>query len=92
MLLFDVVGSVNEPPAQIVSICVNVGLTEGVTLTVMVVVEAHCPAVGVNVYVVVAVLFIAGVQTPVMLLFDVVGSVNEPPAQIAAICVNVGVN
>ena len=92
MLLFEVVGSVNEPPAQIAFIGVNVGTTEVFTLTVMVVFVAHCPAVGVNVYVVVAVLFIAGVQTPVMLLFDVVGSVNEPPAQIAAICANVGVN
>jgi hypothetical protein len=52
---------------------------------------AHCPAVGVNVYVVVAVLFIAGDQVPVMLLFEVVGKLNEPPAQIADTCVKVGV-
>ena len=92
MLLLEVVGSVNEPPAQIPFICVNVGSTEGVTLTVMVAVVAHCPTVGVKVYVVVAWLFKAGVQTPVMLLFDVVGSVNDPPAQIGFTCVNVGVN
>ncbi len=34
---------------------------------------AHCPAFGVNVYVVVAWLLIAGDQVPVMPLFDVVG-------------------
>ena len=48
--------------------------------------------VGVNVYVVVAVLFKAGDQDPVILLFDVVGSaLNVAPEQIAGTCVNVGV-
>ena len=69
----------------------NVGVTGAPTETVIVAVVAHCPAVGVNVYVVVAVLFIAGDQVPVMLLFDVVGKVNVPPEHIAATCVNVGV-
>ena len=32
--------------------------------------EAHCPDVGVKVYVVVAVLLMAGDHVPVMLLFD----------------------
>ena len=41
---------------------------------VKVAVVAHCPAVGVNVYVVVAVLLIAGDQDPVIPLLDVVGS------------------
>jgi hypothetical protein len=41
---------------------------------VIVVVAAHCPAVGVKVYVVVAVLLIAGLQVPLILLFDVVGN------------------
>ena len=50
----------------------------------MVAVVAHCPVVGVNVYVVVAVLLIAGDQVPVIALFEVVGNVNEPPVQIAA--------
>ena len=37
-------------------------------------------------------LFKAGDQVPVMLLFDVVGrAVNVAPEQIAATCVNVGV-
>jgi hypothetical protein len=40
---------------------------------VNVVVVAHCPAVGVNVYKVVAVLLIAGDHVPAMLFVDVVG-------------------
>ncbi len=48
--------------------------------------------VGVNVYVVVVLLFRAGDHVPAMLLFDVVGKApNVPPEQIAATCVNVGV-
>ena len=74
MLLFDVVGrALKEAPEQIADTCVNVGVTIGLTVMVIVAVVAHCPAVGVNVYVVVAVLFKAGDQVPVMLLFDVVG-------------------
>ena len=83
--LLEVVGNVNEPPAQIAATCVNVGVVAGFTVTVIVAVDAHCPVVGVNVYVVVAELFIAGDHVPVIELFDVVGNVNEPPAQIAAI-------
>jgi hypothetical protein len=37
------------------------------------------------------VLFTAGDQVPVILLFEVVGSVNDPPLQIGATWVNVGV-
>ena len=70
----------------------NVGVTIGLTVIVIVAVEAHCPAVGVNVYVVVVVLSSAGDYVPVMLLFDVVGrEVKVAPEQIAATCVNVGV-
>jgi hypothetical protein len=48
--------------------------------------------VGVNVYVVVVVLFNAGDQLPAILLLDVVGNAFKvPPVQIAGICVNVGV-
>ena len=57
----------------------------------MVAVLAHCPTDGVKVYVVVAVLLIAGLQVPVMPLFEVVGKVNVPPLQIAATWVKVGV-
>ena len=47
------------------------------TTILSVVGPAHCPAAGVNVYVVVPgaeVLMIAGLQVPVILLVDVVGS------------------
>jgi hypothetical protein len=71
---------------------VNVGVVFELTLIVIVAVEAHCPAVGVNVYVVVAALFKAGDHVPVMPLFDVVRSaLKDAPEQIAGTCVNVGV-
>jgi hypothetical protein len=58
---------------------------------VMVAVLAHCPAVGVKVYVVVVVLFSAGVQVPLIPLVDVVGkALKAPPEQIGATCVNAG--
>ena len=70
----------------------NVGVVFELTLIGIVAVVAHCPAVGVNVYVVVAALFKAGDQVPVMLLFDVVGrALKDAPEQIADTCVNVGV-
>jgi hypothetical protein len=46
--------------------------------TVIVAVVAHCPAVGVNVYVVdpdIDVLMVEGLQVPVIPLFEVVGKV-----------------
>jgi hypothetical protein len=57
-------------------IAVNVGVTCAVITISIVTGTAHCPAVGVNVYVVVpavAVLIVAGVHVPVMPLFDVIG-------------------
>jgi hypothetical protein len=61
----------------------------------MVVVVAHvgdAVDVGVNVYVVVVVLFNVGDHVPAILLVDVVGKVlNVAPEQIAETCVNVGV-
>jgi len=63
--------------------------------TVIVVVVAHSPAVGVNVYTVDpadAVLIVAGDQVPVMLLFDVVGKVpGVAPTQYGPNCVKIGV-
>ena len=41
MLLFDVVGKVNVPPLHIAATCVNVGVTDGFTVTVISAVEAH---------------------------------------------------
>jgi hypothetical protein len=59
---------------------------------VKVAVVTHCPASGVKVYVVVAVLSKAGDQLPVYPLFDVVGNAgNVSPLQIGATAVNVGV-
>ena len=66
----------------------NNGVTTGTTSTVLVTETAHCPAVGVKVYVVVAVLLIAGLQVPVMPLIDVVGSVMVAPEQTGAILSN----
>ena len=50
----DVVGNAGtEPPAQMVSVVpkLNVGVRLGVTFTVKVAGKAHCPAVGVKVYI-----------------------------------------
>jgi hypothetical protein len=59
---------------------------------VSVVVVAHCPPLGVKVYVVVAVLFSAGLQVPVMPLFEVVGKADKlAPEQISATASKVGV-
>ena len=54
------------PPEQIGATAVNVGRMFGLTTIVSVVVVAHCPVVGVKVYVVVAVLFSAGDHVPVI--------------------------
>ena len=91
--LFDVVGNGNKvPPAQMAGTCVKLGCVFGFTKMVIVPSEAHCPPLGVKVYVVVKELFKAGVQVPVMPLFDVVGNGNKvPPAQILGACVKLGV-
>jgi hypothetical protein len=70
---------------------VNVGVTGWFTVTIIVAVVAQVPAVGVNVYVVVVVLFTAGDHVPFIPFNEAVGSVNDPPLQIGAPCVNVGV-
>jgi hypothetical protein len=72
-------------------ICVKSGMEEGLTATVIVVKPAHCPASGVKVYVVVAVLLIAGLHVPMILLLEVVGKVNDAPLQISLTCVKIGV-
>jgi hypothetical protein len=61
-------------PLQIGATPLNVGNTFGFTVIVNVVIKAHCPTEGVNVYVVVAVLFKAGDQVPVILFKEVVGN------------------
>ena len=85
MLFIDVVGKATTPPLQIVVSGLTIGLTPGeFTLTVIVAVVAHNPVVGVKVYVVVTVLFIAGDQVPVTPFVEVVGKLKLPPLQIAA--------
>ena len=51
----------------------NVGIIVGLTLMFKVVVVEHCPEVGVKVYVVVAWLFNAGLQDPLIPLSEFVG-------------------
>ncbi len=91
--LLDVVGNgVNAPPLQIGATGVNVGVGLGFTVIVRVCVGEHNPAVGVNVYVVVAVLFSAGDHVPVTPFVEVVGNGdNGLPEQIGATALNVGV-
>jgi len=64
--LFDVNGKAAiVVPAQTVATCVNVGVTPlEFTVIVIVVLVAQNPVVGVNVYVMVAVLLITGNQDP----------------------------
>jgi hypothetical protein len=90
--LLDGFGKVNEAPEQIAATCVNVGVTFGVTVMVIVAVLLQTKSVGVKVYVVVAKLLIAGVQVPATELLDGFGNApNEAPEQTAATCVNNGV-
>ena len=82
----DVPGNAGTvPPAQMDNDVpkLNVGVMFGLTVTVKVVVVAHCPAVGVNVYEPEFWLSTtAGFHVPVILLVDVVGNVGTvPPAQ-----------
>ncbi len=67
-------------------------MTFGFTVITKVAVVAHCPALGVKVYVVVAVLFNAGDHVPVKELLEVVGkAASVPPEQMGATAVKVGV-
>src|SRR5512133_227482 len=82
-------------PWQSGPIAAKVGVTEFVTSTFNVAVEAHCPAAGVKVYVVVpiaAVLIVAGFQVPVVPLDDMPGSNGAvAPWQSGPIAAKVGV-
>jgi len=63
--LLDVVGSAGMLlPLQYALTALNVGMTFELMVMVRVMLEAHCPALGVNVYVVVAWLLIAGDHVP----------------------------
>jgi hypothetical protein len=87
MPLPDVVGNAGTvPPLHILNVVpkLNVGVIFGLTVTVNVVDKAHCPAVGVKVYVPLAVLLTtAGLHVPVIPLPDVFGNAGTvPPSQI----------
>ena len=90
--LLDVVGKGPiASPKHIGSIGVNVGVTVGIISTVRVVPEAHCPASGVKVYVVVILGSKAGLQVPVKPSFDAVGSTIFVPSHTGVIELNVDV-
>ena len=93
MLLLELVGNgAKVAPEQIGATAVNVGVIFGLTVIVKVVVVAHWPAVGVNVYVVVVVLSKVGAHVPVIPLVELVGSgASVAPEQIGATAVYVGV-
>jgi len=97
MPLSDVVGNTGAVvPEQIGAITAKLGVTFGITVMSSVVAAlAHCPAVGVNVYVVVpvaAVLITAGVQVPLMPLLDVAGNTGAAEfIQSEPIAVNTGI-
>lgn len=94
MPLVEVVGNGdNTAPAQIGPTALKVGVTlPWLTVIVSVAVPPHWLGAGTNVYVVVAVLFKAGDQTPTMPLSEVVGNGDSAaPAQIAGTAANVGV-
>ena len=91
MPLFEVFGNDGTiPPLQRVGTFENSGSVFELTTTVIVLVAAHCPLSGVNVYVVVAVLFMEGLQLPVIPFEEVVSKEIVLPVQIAGICVNEG--
>ena len=70
---------------QIDGTWVNVGSILGLTVIIILDVVAHCPASGVNVYVVVAVLSNPGDQVPVIPLLAVVGNtLKVSPEQMSA--------
>ena len=94
ILLVDVVGSTGAAaPEQIGAIALNAGMIFRLTVMFKVVVVAHCPASGVNVYVADVVLStVAGLHVPVILFVDIVGKVGAAaPEQIAAIASNAGI-
>jgi hypothetical protein len=80
-------------PVQIAVNALKVGVVGLLTVCTIVVVTAHWPAFGVNVYVPVDVLLIVeGLHEPAILLFDVPAKVPiTPPLHIGVKAVNVGV-
>jgi len=92
--LFEVIGrEAKGTPVQIGETGVKIGtVLFGFIIIVRVVLTAHCPVTGVNVYVVVIVLHNAGDHVPLIPLFDITGSAaSVPPEQIGETGVKVGI-
>ena len=90
----EVVGSEGATdPVQIGFTAANVGVMPELTTRFKVIVPAHCPAAGVNVYVPDAVLLtVAGFQVPAMPLVEVAGNIGgTEPLQIVLTAAKVGV-
>ena len=89
--MFDVVGMVKLVPIHTSAIGVKSGVVSGVIPIVISTVAAHCPALGVKVYVVVVLGSKAGLQVPVKPSFDAVGSTIFVPSHTGVIELNVDV-
>ena len=91
--LFEVNGKTGAAAPEQMVIAVKDGMVLEPTVTVIVAIVAHCPIVGVKVYVPVAVLLtIAGFQEPVIPSFEVPGNNGAvAPVQMAWAIVKVGV-
>ena len=89
----EVLGNTGDTsPVQILVAKLKVGVTIGFTVIVNVGEVAQIPGVGVNVYVVVAVLFNAGDHVPVIPLISEVGkALKAPPEQIGETAAKTGV-
>ena len=93
--LVDVVGKTGRvEPEHIGAMAVKVGVTVGFTVTLIVVPIAHSPILGVKLYIPeVVLLTIAGLQVPVIPLFDVRGKTGGTvPKHIGAMDVKLGVS
>ena len=94
-IFVELVGKIGATaPEQIAVTAVKVGVTFGVTITDKVFVVAHCPTVGVKVYVPLAVLLTKEDQVPVIagVFVEFVGKIGAvAPEQIAATAAKVGV-
>jgi len=92
--LVEVAGSTGAgAPLQIIGSAAKDGVVFGVTFCIIVVESAHCPAVGVKVYMPVAVLLtVAGDHVPVIPSCEVVGNTGGVlPLQIAGSAAKAGV-
>ena len=88
----EVIVIVPVDTAQVGLNTVITGAVNTFTIMSMLTVVAHCPAAGVKIYVVVAVLFKAGDQDPIIPFVEVVGNgANAAPEHMGATAANVGV-